>query len=102
MNSTSSSISVSLIIDSYLMHVCSVILVIFEIMGHSFTYYILTRRKFLKESIFRYFLASEIVSSFTIFMLGIFNSSKTSIAAVVKFLHIYFTHFMIFIYGLAY
>jgi hypothetical protein len=75
MNSTGS-LSVLLVIDSYLIKVCSAILVIVAIVGDSFVFYILTRPKFLKESIFRYFLASEIVSSITIIMLAIYNVPK--------------------------
>jgi hypothetical protein len=75
MNSTVTA-SVLLIIDSYLIKITSVVLVIFAIVGHSFNFYIFTRPKFLKESIFRYFLASEIVSLTTIIMLGIYNVPK--------------------------
>jgi hypothetical protein len=69
--------SVLLIIDIYLIEISSVVLVIFAIEGHSFNFYIFARPKFLKESIFRYFLASEIVSLTTIIMLGIYKNIET-------------------------
>jgi hypothetical protein len=75
MNSTSTT-SLLLIIDSYLIKVCSVVLVIAAVVGDFFIFYILTRPKFLKESIFRYFLASEIASLITIIMLAIYNVPK--------------------------
>ena len=41
-----------------------IVLSVIGIFGDSMVFYIMTRPKFLKESIFRYFIVSEIFSSF--------------------------------------
>ena len=53
-------------IDHYLVKISLIVLTIIGIIGNSLVFYILTRKKFLKESIFRYFIASEIVASLSL------------------------------------
>ena len=61
------------VIDKYLIQISSVILTFIAIVGNSLVFYILTRPKFLKESIFRYFIASEIVASTKVIVLWIYS-----------------------------
>jgi hypothetical protein len=49
-------------IDRILVQLGTVIFSLIGIVGNSLIFYILTKKKFLKESIFRYFIVSEIIS----------------------------------------
>ena len=61
------------IIDKYLTQIGSTVLTIIAIVGNSFVFYILTRPKFLKESVFRYFLVSEVTATLTLVSLWMYN-----------------------------
>jgi hypothetical protein len=56
-----------------LIEIFSIIFTIIAIFGNTISIYIFTRKKFLKESIFRYFLVSEITCSIGLIFLWIFN-----------------------------
>ena len=73
MNS-SSNINIFARIDENLCRIGPVVLTTVAIVGNSIVFYILTRPKFLKESIFRYFLCSETVASLKLALLWIYNS----------------------------
>ncbi len=60
-------------IDFYLNQIASIVLTVIGLIGNSLVFYILTRPKFLKESIYRYFLASEIVAAFSLLLLWLIN-----------------------------
>jgi hypothetical protein len=59
-------------IDYYFVRIFSLTLTVFGIIGNSLVFYVLTRPKFIKESIFRYFLVSEIAASSTIVLLWMY------------------------------
>lgn len=51
---------------SFIIEIIIIIFSVVGIIGNSLTFYILTKPKFLKKSIYRYFLASDIVSLLTL------------------------------------
>jgi hypothetical protein len=59
--------------DKYFVQISSLLLTIIAIIGNSLVFYILTRPKFIKESVFRYFIASEIVASVKVIVLWIYS-----------------------------
>jgi hypothetical protein len=59
--------------DKYIKQIGSVLLTSIALIGNSLVFYILTRPKFLKESIFRYFLVSEIVATLTLVILWMYS-----------------------------
>jgi hypothetical protein len=61
------------IADKYIKKIGSVLLTLIAIIGNSLVFYILTRPKFLKESIFRYFLVSEIAATLSLVILWMYS-----------------------------
>jgi hypothetical protein len=60
-------------IPHILIEIFSITLTVIAIFGNTISIYIFTRSKFLKESIFRYFLVSEIICSIGLVFLWIYN-----------------------------
>ena len=72
-------------IDEFVVNVGPIVFLVIGVIGNCLTFYILSKPKFLKESIFRYFLFSEIVSTLILlevcaYMISklLFNISETS------------------------
>ena len=61
------------IIDKQLVKISGIVLAIIGVTGNSLVFYILTRPKFLKESIFRFFIISEIAASLLLIMACVYG-----------------------------
>ena len=87
-------------IDKYLVGIGSTASTIIAIIGNSFVFYILTRPKFLKEAIFRYFLCSVIVSTLELVLLWAYSLPKLLQWSFPKLFCQIFTYLSFFLYDL--